>query len=78
MRQTLKARARARAGDVQKYDGTPAPSVRMHHVIDPYDPYDLDLKDDVSVCLNCPLPPERCRGTDECYLKRKEEKEREN
>lgn len=32
--------------------------------------------DDTDVCLNCTLPPDRCRGGDKCYLKHKKIKDR--
>lgn len=35
-------------------------------------------EDDPLVCLNCDMPPERCHGTDDCYLKQKEKRENEN
>lgn len=27
--------------------------------------------DDVDVCLTCSLPPDKCSGSDHCYLKHK-------
>ena len=32
--------------------------------------------DDVDVCLNCTVPPSRCKGGNSCYLKHKNMKDR--
>ena len=31
--------------------------------------------DDTDVCLNCTLPPNRCKGGNKCYLKHKKIKD---
>lgn len=64
---------KAMQGDPVKYTGSPLPKK-------PVNLNDQVLMgawsdDDPEVCLNCEMPPERCHGTDDCYLKHKEKKE---
>lgn len=66
---------RSHEGDTQKYTGTP-PSKGKEWKQGARG-FDGELNDDdPQVCLNCDMPPERCHGTDECYRRAKNERER--
>ena len=64
---------KAMQGDPVKYTGSPLPG--KHVNLNDQVLMGAWSDDDPQVCLNCDRPPERCHGTDDCYLRQKEKKD---
>ena len=65
---------RAREGDAQKYNGqSPSPNKGVRQGARSFTELN---NDDPQVCLNCTR--EKCNGTDECYRKEKEKREKDS